>query len=133
MGNVTVFVVFLIFIIAYVVLGSIKVKDKGEITKVQIPVPEFDFEEKAKEKESAKDIGSAEHKKRMIENFENRFSKGRSDITKKHFPKEKRQIMKEQIYNIQPESNTHKISNSYMEDFSLKKAVIYSEILKRKF
>jgi len=134
MGNVTVFVVFLIFIVVYVVLGSIKVKSKEEIPKEQIPVPEFDFEFEGKtEEESSKNIGSAEHKKRIIEDFENRFSKGRSDVIKNHFTKEKKQILKEQIYNIQPESHTHKISNSYMENFSLKKAVIYSEILKRKF
>jgi len=132
MGNVTVFVIFLIFIIIYVVLGNIKEKDKVESPKEQIPLPEFEFEEK-NEEDSAKNIGSPAHKKRMIENFEKRFSQGKSEVRKNHFPKEKVQIMREQTYNVQPKSYTHKISNPYMKKFSIKKAVIYSEILKRKF
>jgi len=128
MGNVTVFVIFIIFIIIYAVLGSIKVKEKGEIPKEEITVPEFEFEEKDEE-ESVNNIASPAYKKRLIENFENRVSIGKSVVR----PKEKGKILKEQIYNIQSESHTHKISNFYMENFSLKKAVIYSEILKRKF
>jgi len=132
MGNVTIFVIFLIFIIVYVVLGNLKVKSNGEIHKEQIPVPEFDFEEKDEE-ESAENVGSPAYKKRMMDNFEKRFSQKRSEVPKKEFSKEREPIMKEQTYNLKPKFQTHKTSNFYMENFSLKKAIIYSEILKRKF
>jgi len=127
MENVTVFVVFIIFIIIYMVLGSIKVKDKGETSKGQIPMPDFEFEKKYEQEFVKKDVSPA-HKKRLIENFEKRFSKDKSDVKGKHFTKER-----EQIFNVHPDSHTHKISNLYMENFSLKKAIVYSEILKRKF
>jgi len=134
MGNVTVFVVFLIFIVVYMVLGSLKIKDKMEIPKEQIPTPKFDFEFEGKaEGKSAKNVGSPAYKQRIIENFEKRFSQVKSDVRRDHFSKERESIQKEKNYNFQPESHTHKISNSYMENFSLKKAVVYSEILKRKF
>lgn len=132
MGNVAVFVIFLIFIIAYVVLGNIKVKGNGngEISKEQTSVPEFEVKD---EEVSAKNAGYPTNKKRLKKDFEKRFSKGRSDLKIKHIPNKREPVLKEKTFNVHPEHHTHKISNSYMEAFSLKKAIIYSEILNRKF
>ena len=130
MGNVAVFVIFLIFIIAYVILWNIKVKENGESSKEQTSVPEFEEKE---EEVSAKNDGYPSNKKRLIEDFEKRFSKGKSNFKIKQIPKKREPILKGKAFNVHPEHHTHKISNSYMETFSLKKAVIYSEILNRKF
>ena len=130
MGNVTVFVIFLIFIIAYVVLGNIKVKENGEISKKLTSMPEFDLKE---EEESVKNAVDPTNKKRLIEDFEKRFLNKRSDSKIRNIPPKKEPILNEKGYNVHPEHYNQRRRNSCMENFSLKKAVIYSEILNRKF
>lgn len=130
MENVAVIVVFLIFVIAYVILGNIKVKENEKIPKKLTSVPEFDLSDN---EESLKNVVDPTNKKKLIEDFEKRFSNKRSDFKRKNINKKNEPILKEKDYKNTEEHYNFRRRNSCIENFSLKKAVIYSEILNRKF